>query len=515
MSVPLPPVKTNPTDTPLELASAPAGQSLKRRSVRGAASTGLGQAVKFVTRFGTTAVLARLLSPEDFGLVAMTIVITGFVSMFADAGLSTATIQREKITQGQISTLFWINVLLGVGIAGFTAAISGLIALFYGEPRLQAISIALAVTFVLGGLSIQHQALLRRQMRFTTLALIEVGSMVIGAVVGIVMALLGFGYWSLVGMPIGTVFATLIMVWIAVPWRPGFAHNLREAKPLLSFGGDILTFNVVNYFSRQADTLLIGWYWGAVSLGFYDKAYTMLLLPIKQINGPLAAVAIPTLSRARVDPAQFRRFFLSCVQMVASACIPMVLGIALFADELVLLWLGPKWMESADLFRLLAVAAAVGAVNNPVGWLLISTGQTRRFRRLGIFNSLIIVSAFAIGLRHGASGVALSYSIVMALLMVPMWWYTLRETDIRLRHVAASLAPPVLSCVPAALAVLAARQLELPWAPSWLPLVIGGAAFGAVYAAVLLFGFRRWSFFKSIVAQLRPRATPPAPPSAP
>ena len=504
MNAPGGPIVPPPAPPPPGFGNDPSVQSLKRRSVRGAATTGFGQAIKFVTRFGTVAVLARLLSPEDFGLVAMTVVITGFVSMFADAGLSTATIQREEITPEQVSTLFWVNVLLGTVIATVTAALSGLVAAFYGEERLQGITIALATTFILGGLSIQHQALLRRQMRFKALASIEVGSMVLGSVVGIVMALMGYGYWALVAMPIATIAGTLVMVWIAMPWRPGRAYNFRETRPMLKFGGDILTFNIVNYFSRQADTLLIGWYWGAVSLGFYDKAYTMLLLPIKQINGPLAAVAIPALSRARSDSAQFVRFFLSAVQMVASSCIPMVLGIALFADELVLLWLGPKWLECADLFRLLAVAAAVGAVNNPVGWFLISTGQTQRFRRLGIFNSTIIVSAFAIGLPQGARGVAIAYSIVMALLMVPMWWYTLRSSPVHLRQLAAALAPPVFSCIPAALAVLALRQLDFPMAPAWVPPVLGGAAFCAVYAGVLLFGFRRWAFFKSIAAQLRP-----------
>ncbi len=478
-------------------------QNLKRRSVRGAAMTAAGQATKFAIRFGTIAVLARLIPPEHFGLVGMTVVFTGFVSMFADAGLSSATIQREQITQRQISTLFWINVAIGFLLCAVAAGLAEPIARFYGEPRLRPICLALALTFVLGGFGIQHQALLRRQMRFRALASVEVSSMLVGSAVGIILAWQDAGYWALVGMTLGATFAHAGLVWLASSWRPSWSADVQEAKPLLRFGGDVLTFNVVNYFARQADTLLVGWSWGPVALALYDKAYTLLLMPIKQVNGPLSAVAVPALSRSQGEHAQFARYFLGIVEMVASLCLPLVLGIALFADEIVRIWLGPRWAECADLFRLLAVAAAIGAINNPLGWLLISTGRTQRFRQLGVVNSSLIVLAFVLGLPHGARGVALAYSIATGVLMLPTWWFATHGTPVQLLNVARRIAPPLLACLPAAGVALLVQRMNFGHASVWLTPLLAGLSFAATYVIMLLFVLRQWRFFREIVAQFR------------
>lgn len=464
---------------------------------------GFSQGLRFLIQFGATAVLARLLSPQDFGLVAMTAVITGFIIMFADAGLTVATIQRERLNQAQISGVFWVNVALGLALALIVIGLARPIAAFYRQPELVGICVALSATFVLGGLIVQHQALLRRKMRFALLAGVSVGSALFGSTVGVVMAMQGHGYWSLVGLSIGTTFANAVAVWLAAAWRPSLPRSgdLREALPLLKFGADVLTFNVVNYLSRRVDALLIGWIWGPVALAMYDKAYSMLLLPIKQINAPLGGVAVPALSRSRRDPVRHRRFFLNTTQLVASISLPAVAVIALFAEDVVRLWLGSGWIEAAGLFRLLAAAAAIGAINNPLGWFLISSGLTRRYRQFGIYNSAVLVAAFLVGVRYGADGVASSYSVAMAVLFAPTWYFVLRGTGVRLGDVVRSLLPPVMACLPAIAAgrIVAGLTAEALGRGSS---GAGVAAFAAVYAAVLLVGFRRWSFFRGILAEL-------------
>lgn len=483
----------------------PAGcQNLKRRSVRGAAVTGGAQVMKLIIRLGGTAILARLLSPADYGMVAMTTVITGFVGMFTDAGLASATVQRPQISHGEVSTLFWINAILGLVLAGVVASISPAVAWFYDTPQLTPVCAAIALTFLFAGLTVQHQALLRREMRFKLLAITEVVAMLAGIGVAIAMAVGGFGYWSLVGMQVATAATQALCVWLALDWRPGRPEELRSHLPLLRFGGDVLAFNVVNYFARQADNLLIGWYWGASALGLYDKAYALLLLPIKQINGPLGAVAMPALARMQSQPAQFSRFFLSGVQLVASVCVPLVVLVALFADEIVRLWLGPDWSECAHLFRLLSVAAGLGAIGNPVGWYLVALGHTRRYRQLGFRNSAAIVAGFAIGLPYGAEGVALAYSITTVLLFLPTWWFVLRGTPTSLPRFLISLIPPLGATLPAAGVAFAIKRLVMPHGPEWITELLAASAFGLVYALVLLVGFRRWSFFRGILSQLRP-----------
>ena len=478
-------------------------KNLRRSSVRGASMVSASRAGSLVLRFGSTAILARILAPEDYGLVAMTAVVSGFFGMFMDVGLTAATIQREQISHRQISTLFWVNVSLGLLIAVIVGCLAPWVADFYDEPRVTAITRALSATFVLGGLAVQHQALLRRHMRFKDLAINDVLSTVVGIAAGIAMAAAGCGYWSLVGITVATAAAKLIGLWLTLRWIPGPPRRGTGVMPMLKFGGDILGFGIVNYFSRQADTILIGRFFGPLPLAHYEKAYSLLLVPITQINAPLSSVAVPALSRSRSEPAKFSRFYLSVIKIVCSLGIPLVAGIAIFADQVVLLWLGKDWSESADLFRLLAVAAVIGGISNPLGWLQISLGQTRKYRILGIANSAVIVLSFFLGLPFGPEGVAAAYSIAMAVNFVPYWWIGLRGTPIPPRAAFASMLPPLVSCALASVPALLISRTTIPGLAPWIPSILAALAYFATYAFVLLFGFRKWSFFRGILGELR------------
>ncbi len=478
-------------------------EDLKRRSARGAAATGVNQAANFILRLGSTAVLARILTPHDYGLVGMTAVITGFVAIFKDVGLASATIQRAEISHSQVSMLFWINVLLGCAIAVILVAISPGVAALYGEPKLTGITCALAVPFVFGGLTIQHQALLRRQMRFDALAVIEIISLTAGIVIGIVMAWCGFGYWSLAGMGITTAVANAAGVWIAMPWRPSWPKMNSGVRPLLRFGSDLLGFDVVHYFASQADSFLIGWFWGPAPLAFYQKCYVLMMQPVGQIASPFGAVIMPALSRLQNDPPRFRRFYLGVLQLITSLSIPLVCLIALFAREIVLLMLGPAWLDSVPLFRLLAPAAAVTVMTYPWGMLLISLGQTRKYRVTGIACAALVVTSFLIGVPFGISGVALAYSIALCLVVVPSQWFITKDTPITMGDVFKTWAPPVFAAILAVIASLLISKLAMAGFNQWISALAGANVFGGVYLLVLLVGFGKWSFFLRILRELK------------
>ncbi len=247
-------------------------QDIGRRSVRGGAATVAAQATAFAVNTGATMILARLLTPADFGLVAMVRALMGLPAIFRDLGLSTVTVQRAHLTHEQVSGLFWTNVLVSSLLTVLVALLSPAVAWFYGEPRLVWITSALGLVFLLEGLTAQHLALLRRHMAFTSLAGIQVGASLIGVLVGLAAAWQGLGYWALVMMSLGTSATSMVLAWVLYRWRPAFRFPLREMRALLAFGSNITGFNLLNYFARNLDNVLIGKVWGPSPLGLYAKA---------------------------------------------------------------------------------------------------------------------------------------------------------------------------------------------------------------------------------------------------
>lgn len=393
--------------------------NLKRATVRGGAVTMSAQAAKFILQLGSTAVLARLLTPNDYGLIAMLLAVTSFFMVFQDLGLSLATIQRAEISRELVNTLFWVNAALGALLAGLAAILAPVVAWFYDEPRLLWPALALAGTFLLSGLAVQHQALLRRQMRFGRIAVLEIIAGVGGITVGISCAIHGFSYWSLAFMHITFHLLNTVGYWIACPWLPGLPTRGAGVRSMLRFGRDLSAFNIVNFFSRSMDNILLGKYWGAVSAGTYSKAYAILNLPLKQINGPLASVAIPALSRATRDNSQFRTVYYRIVSALSLVTIPTCMFLAVSAEDVIAVLLGSQWMPAVPIFQILAVLGVIQPVMSTVGWVYVSLGQTDRMAKWGAFFSVLIVLSFFAGLPWGAAGVAVAYTLISYLIAYP------------------------------------------------------------------------------------------------
>ncbi len=432
---------------------------LKGRSIRGGAVTIAGQGVQFAIQMASTVVLARLLTPSAFGLIAMVTAVTGFAKLFKDLGLSLATVQASEISHRQISALFWVNVGVSVFISAGIAALAPAIAWFYGEPRLTSITIALAVSFVFGGLTVQHQALLSRQMRFGALTAVNVLSMLAGVAAAVVAALLGAGYWALVIKELAMALGMAIGVWIASSWRPGLAVRGTGIREMLHFGANLTGFNIFNYFARNLDNILIGRVWGAASLGFYSKAYSLLLLPLQQINAPLSAVAVPTLSRLQEDAPRYRSFYVKTITFITLLTMPGMLFLAIMADEVFLILLGPQWMEAARIFAVLGIVGIVTPISNSTGWLFVSQGRTREMFRWGIISSVKTVLAIVAGLPWGAYGVAVSYSIVSLVSMPLLLWFVGRKGPVGIGDMVRAIATPGLITLFVAIFLLALKTL--------------------------------------------------------
>jgi O-antigen/teichoic acid export membrane protein len=487
--------RTRPTGPVIDhlLSSRDVTDDLRGRSVRGGVVTLGGQAGRFVLQLGSTMILARLLAPEDFGLLAMVAAVTGLVAVFKDFGLASATVQREQITHRQVSNLFWINSAVSACLLLLTVAAAPLIAGFYGEPRLVGITFGMATTFLFGGLTAQHLALLRRSMRLTAIAIIEVASLGIGVVLAVTTAWLGAGYWALVLMQVGMTAAKMFMCWAVCSWRPSRPTREVDVRPLVRFGANLSGFAIVNYAARNTDEVLIGWQLGAGPVGLYSRAYTILMMPLKQIDGPLTGVAVPAMSRLQHEPEAYRRYYLRAVGVIAYLALPLVAAMAAVPTEIVLLFLGDQWIEAGEIFRWLAFAGLLQPVMYTAGWIHTSIGRTDRMFRWALISTPLYVASFAIGLIWGTTGVAMAYAVATNLLFVPTMVYAFAPTPVDIRDLLRAIARPLLlASIIYTVATLVGPALPDHWPVILFMIVaLGAGTLAAAVVAALLPGCRR------------------------
>ena len=443
------------------------------------------QAVKFVVMGASTVVLARLLTPRDYGLVGMVVVVTGFVSLFKNLGLSTVMIQRPELTHEQVSTLFWLNLVISGALALITLLLSPFVAWFYSEPRLTAITALFGVGFIISGLSSSHEAIIRRQMRFFVLAAIDICALLLGIVVAIVMASRGAGVWALVFNQLTFLTVYTVGLWIVCSWLPGLPVRNSGVRPLLAFGRDLTGYNVLNYFTRNLDNLLIGKFWGAQQLGIYAKAYQLLLMPLEQMGIPLDGIALTALSRLTDSPDRYRRVYLRMLDKVAMFSMPGVALMIVTSDWLVRILLGPTWTEAVRIFAVLGLMGLFEPTANTMGWLMISQGRSKHVFQWGIINSTLAVSSFIIGLKWGAFGIALSFSLMGVFVRVPLlFWFATRVGPIQTTDIYRRIILPLVAAAIVFLTIYVIRDSVV--VSPFMGMIIASALAFAVTLAVFL-----------------------------
>ncbi|AWM29202.1 MAG: lipopolysaccharide biosynthesis protein [Sinorhizobium fredii] len=397
-----------------------------RVALRGGLVTGGAQVVRMVIQFVSVVVLARLLAPEDFGLVASVSPIVAFVGLFQNLGLQQAVIQRKEIGERELNQVFWISTLVGLVCTLVVVALSPAIAAFYGDQRMTAIAIAAALPLLLGSLAALPLALMNRHLQFGKLALNDVYAAVVGLLVTATAAYFGMGYWSLVIGPAASAAVALLAAWWATRWMPG-RPAFRIDRDIISFGANLTGFNLVNFFSRNLDNILIGKFSGPVELGYYDRAYKLLLFPLQNITQPLSRVMIPLMSRIQEDKARFRDIYMRTNWLLAAVTMPGIAALTCAAEPTVSLLFGEQWLPVAPIFAWLGVASLMQPVSSTTGWIFICQGETKTMFRWGIYSSLTTVLSFVAGLQWGAIGVAAAYAISGYVLRVPVLAWLLQR----------------------------------------------------------------------------------------
>jgi PST family polysaccharide transporter len=445
----------------------------------------------------TTIVLARLLAPSDFGLVAMAMVVIGFIELFQDLGTATAAIQRKAPSQALLASLFWLNAAFGLAATLVLYFVSPLAGALYREPQVIPIMRALSLSFLLSGFSNLQKSLLERNLEFDKLARVEIGTSLFATLIGVTAAYLGHGAWSLVyQMLAGNLLMTLLF-WGASSWRPSWRFDWSEIRSVMAFSLNLTGSNIINYFARNADKLLIGRFLGSQDLGYYDLAYRLMLYPLQGISAVIRRVMFPLYSRMQDDVAQFSRAYLKVASAIAMISFPLMLGLAALASPFVLTLFGAAWSPVIPLLLILAPLGALQSITTTVGDIYMSTGRTDWGLWWTIGAGSLTVMSFVVGLPWGILGVTVSYAIVFVLLAYPGFAIAFRLVGLRVRDLGGALWPSA-ACSAVMYAVVAGTAYW--WLPQgtsgWLELLLLVVLGVAVYLAC------SWSMNRTLLLEM-------------
>lgn len=390
---------------------------LAGRASRGAAVTLSAQALRVLVQTASVVVLARLLAPTDYGLIAEVLVIIGLGEIFRDFGLTNAAVQAKTLSDVERSNLFWLNALIGVVLTILTVVVSPAVAAFYGDQRLTALTAVLSVTFLMNGVGTQLRADFNRTLAFGKLSFAEIAGQVLGLAAGVVMAVLGSGYWSLAGQQLVQAATTLALLWGMGRFRPQRYHRSVSMRRFVGFGLDVVGSQLLGYAGKNTDTVVIGTMLGAGPLGIYNRAFQLLALPLTQINAPSTRVALPVLSSLQDEPARFRRYLLAGQAVMMHLVLGVFSWSVALAAPLLLLLLGPHWTASVPLFQILAISGVFTTAGYSTYWVFMAKGLTRSLLMWQLVTRPVVIGVVLLGAFGGLSGVAIAYSAVA----VAMW----------------------------------------------------------------------------------------------
>lgn len=461
-------------------------RDLKQRVVFASLARLTGQAMSMLINIGTLLILARILEPKDFGLVAMVTAITGAFQLIASGGLGSAAIREVEISAAQLSTLFWVNIGVGVLIAILCLMAGPLLVKYYGEPRLLGVSVALAVGFVITALGVQHATLLHRELNYSIMTKFDVAAQFGGALTGIALALGGAGYWALVAMTLMSASISTVSVWSYTRWVPDRPRWHAGSGTLLKFGGTLTLNTLAMYFAYNMDKVIVGRYLGAEALGLYGRAYQLINYGNTALYAAVAPVAFSALARLQTDRPRFKASFLKGYTLINSLTMPATVFCALHATDLVVVVLGSRWIAAAEVFRLLAPTVLVYGMINPLSWVLLSIGLQNRSLLIALVIAPIIILSYFVGFPHGITGIALAYAIAIGALAVPIIIWSIHGTGIGLREILSILARPACSSAVAGMVAVSVLYVAPANIAPIVRIVLGGVSMLATYALMLV-----------------------------
>ena len=402
--------------------------SLKQKTFSAVRWTAISAIFRACLQIVQVSILARLLAPEDFGVMAIIAAILSFLSIFSDMGISSAIIHHQNISQQQLSSLYWFNVLTGFVMMLLLISISPFIAHFYHDPRLTLLIILASSVFFISALSQQLRTKAEKEFKFSSLACIELVSVLVSFVFVVVMAYKGFGIFALVGASVINALLSTLLSWgiLANGWFPQFRLRLGETREFLNFGAYIVGNNIVNNINMMADIFLGGRLLGVTDLGLYSLPRNLCMQIQFLINPIVTRVGFPLMSKVQNDPIQLKTIYLKTMRMTASINFPLYIGMAIFAPEIIALLFGAKWLGSIDILRILAIWGMLRSTGNPVGSLLLAVGKAKFSFKWNVILALFVPCVLWWGSHFGVIGMALGLLGLQLALLIPSWYFLVK-----------------------------------------------------------------------------------------
>jgi PST family polysaccharide transporter len=490
------------------------GNELRRRAVRGAAATISAAGLALVVQLLSTVVLARELTPADFGVVTMVTTVSLLLSSFGLNGFSEAVIQFEQIDHNTASNLFWLNSGAGLVLSIAFAAAGSLLARFYRNQLVANVAIGLSVGIVISATSVIHLALLKRAIRFAGISANDLVGRVVYSAVAILLASIGLGYWALVAGIVASQLSVTVGAWWLCRWIPSFPRRTGKTGAMVRFAAKVYGQYCLLYSTQNTDNLLVGWRFSAVALGFYKKAYDLFALTAAQLTAPLNSVALAALSRLSQDHLRLRRYLASSLGMIAFAGMAMSADLTLVGRDVVRLVLGPKWSESGRIFELFGPGIGFMLLSSTVGWIHLSIGKPERWLRWTIVQLALTVSLFLAALPWGPSGVAAAWSISYLALLIPGFWYAGRPIGFGVSALIAAIWRYVGAALAAGLVTAAIIRGTAFWgtpsgtSTALVATIIISTLFVTLYLGTVILFHRDLAPLRQVASLLRELAAP-------
>lgn len=463
--------------------------SLRQETFTGLSWSFLSQGARQGVQFAVVVILTKLLRPQDFGLVAMAIVFTGFVTMFVDMGIGQALVQKQDATEEHYCSTFWLNFAFGILMMILVAGFSPWIAWFYRQPRLQPMVAVLSLNFVFSSLTVVQQSQLMKKMEFKKLAMRDIMAVILSGLVGIGLALAGFGAWSLVAQSLSFTAGNAFIIWVLSPWRPKFIFSLERVKDMVSFSSHMAGFNTVNYLARNVDKMLIGRFLGPEALGLYSLAYKLMMLTVENISWVVGKVMFPVFSKIQQDLENVRRIFVGMVKSAALVTFPLMGWLFVLAPEIVRIFWGTPWLGTVVLIRIFCVCGMAQSLMVLGGTIYMSQGRPDIQWKMAVINFILVCVSIGLGLPRGIAAVTMTYSIFHVLwlfvTLAVVAWLIRQDFILLYRYVSFVFALNVLC-----LAVLWGIKQWLPQGHDVL-IVLDVVSIGAVLYAGLLLAARQ------------------------